>query len=143
MLNYICLIIVVLPTCKLAGRLVLNMTKYDIAQEQSLLNTIFQISGGSSRPTCQEAVSVSIIARYFPYETITSESETDQFVLGNYFVCKFHFTGPRPGEECLMKDSEMCNGWSTCLTDECGCGSPEVFFCGDGSGCIAMHQVRF
>ena len=40
---------------------------------------------------------------------------------------------------CIVDDDELCDGFSACLSDECGCG--EVFLCGDNSGCIAVDQV--
>ena len=42
--------------------------------------------------------------------------------------------------ECLIPDSWVCDGFSTCLTEECGCGE-DVFVCADGSGCISLSQV--
>ena len=42
---------------------------------------------------------------------------------------------------CLLDQSELCNGFSSCLTDECGCDDSFVFYCGDSSGCISIDQV--
>ena len=42
---------------------------------------------------------------------------------------------------CLLDQSKFCNGFSSCLTDECGCDESFVFYCGDSSGCISMNQV--
>ena len=34
-----------------------------------------------------------------------------------------------------------CNGFSTCLTDECGCPDFPAFYCKGGTGCITFNQV--
>ena len=36
---------------------------------------------------------------------------------------------------------QVCDGYSNCLKDECGCDT-KVFHCVDRSGCIAIGQVR-
>ena len=45
----------------------------------------------------------------------------------------------------LAKPSQICNGYSQCLTDECGCENsdnlPDVFYCADGSGCITWDKL--
>ena len=43
----------------------------------------------------------------------------------------------------LSNSSSLCNGVSECLTDECGCHDSEidVFYCADGSGCIAWSGL--
>ena len=39
---------------------------------------------------------------------------------------------------------DLCNSFSACLTDECGCGEEhKVFYCADNSGCITLQQVSF
>ena len=44
----------------------------------------------------------------------------------------------------MIGDDELCNSFSACLTDECGCGEEhKVFYCADNSGCIALQQVSF
>ena len=126
----------------LGGCLVLNMTKFKVAHEFSLLNTAFQMDGGSAHPTCAEAAAISKSARYFPYDNINPENAT--FLLGNQFVCQFYQAGGRAfSQDCVMKESEVCNDWSTCLTDECGCDYTSVFYCADGNGCIAINQVSY
>ena len=39
-----------------------------------------------------------------------------------------------------MDQSELCNGVSVDLMDECDCGT-DNFLCHDGSGCLALPQV--
>ena len=76
-------------------------------------------------------------------------------------TCKFHFdttqteknlsfyipAGINFGDiewSCRLSDSSsLCNGFSECLTDECGCHDAEidVFYCADGSGCIAWSGL--
>ena len=44
----------------------------------------------------------------------------------------------------MIGDDELCNSFSACLTDECGCGKEhKVFYCADNSGCISLQQVSF
>ncbi|KAL5251055.1 hypothetical protein ACHWQZ_G016692 [Mnemiopsis leidyi] len=45
---------------------------------------------------------------------------------------------------CRLNDAtSICNGVSECLTDECGChdSQVDVFYCADGSGCIAWSGL--
>ena len=45
---------------------------------------------------------------------------------------------------CELSDStQFCDGFSDCLTDECGCHGniSDVFYCADGSGCIAWSGL--
>ena len=42
---------------------------------------------------------------------------------------------------CEVPPEEYCNRQSQCSTDECGCENVDVFFCRDGSGCIAFDNV--
>ena len=42
--------------------------------------------------------------------------------------------------DCLMLEDGVCDGFSQCLTDECGCGK-DVFKCADGKGCIAHDNL--
>ena len=44
----------------------------------------------------------------------------------------------------MIGDDELCNSFSACLTDECGCGEEhKVFYCADNSGCISLKQVSY
>ena len=42
--------------------------------------------------------------------------------------------------QCRVSEYEVCDGFSSCLTDECGCGK-DVFICADGVGCIAKDNL--
>ncbi|KAL5262105.1 hypothetical protein ACHWQZ_G007715 [Mnemiopsis leidyi] len=44
---------------------------------------------------------------------------------------------------CQLANSQFCDGFSDCLTDECCCHDSQidVFYCADGSGCIASSQI--
>ena len=42
--------------------------------------------------------------------------------------------------QCSVPPSHLCNGFSECLTDECGC-EENTFRCADGLGCIAMVNL--
>ena len=43
-------------------------------------------------------------------------------------------------EGCVIPESQLCDNYTTCLTDECDCGV-DTFLCGDGNGCISRAQV--
>ena len=43
--------------------------------------------------------------------------------------------------KCLMDKSNVCDGFSMCLTDECGCKDVDVFYCADSAGCISHANV--
>ena len=40
--------------------------------------------------------------------------------------------------QCIIPTRETCSGSSVCLTDECGCPGSDVFYCGDGHGCVTL-----
>ena len=42
---------------------------------------------------------------------------------------------------CELGPSFLCNGFSSCLTDECDCQDIPVFYCKDKSGCISLTQL--
>ena len=42
---------------------------------------------------------------------------------------------------CLISGNDLCDGFSMCLTDECGCKDVDVFYCADSAGCIAHANV--
>ena len=42
---------------------------------------------------------------------------------------------------CEIEQDFLCNGFSSCLTDECHCQDSSVFYCKDKSGCISLNQV--
>ena len=42
---------------------------------------------------------------------------------------------------CVINRDKFCDGYSSCLLDECGCEGEETFLCADKSGCIALSQV--
>ena len=41
---------------------------------------------------------------------------------------------------CALSDERKCDGFSSYLTDECGCGN-DTFKCADGTGCLTLDQV--
>ena len=46
-----------------------------------------------------------------------------------------------PKDMCAIPSSSKCDGFSSCLTDECGCHEDDTFKCADGKSCITMDQV--
>ena len=84
--------------------------------------------------TCARAMGNSLANRWFTFSFVGVD-EIDEYP--GYSVC--HFTAVKM---CIIRTEEMCNGFSECLSDECGCAKGlETFYCGDGSGCIAIGQV--
>ena len=65
------------------------------------------------------------------------ENGTDP--LTNYTLCSwdFEFEGITM---CTIPNYWMCDGFSSCLTDECTCGK-DIFKCADGRGCVTISQV--
>ena len=89
------------------------------------------------------------------------------FNIDNNFNTCCEFTGSCPVTgsvgECVVQQREICDGKSECLTDECGCTDivtnrstgnmshdvhrqitarrTGVFWCADGSGCIAFANL--
>ena len=45
----------------------------------------------------------------------------------------------------LALPTQICDGYSQCLTDECGCensnSTSDVFYCADGSGCVTWDKL--
>ena len=106
----------------------------------------------------QRTVSVLLNPRSGPRCLQTVKEKDTEF---NNKVCDFHFDIPanlgninhigsflRDVEwktwSCALKStSEICDGFSHCLTDECGCknSTTDVFYCADGSGCVTWNQL--
>ena len=44
---------------------------------------------------------------------------------------------------CIIPSSEICNGHSICLTDECECVDSDktLFLCADGIGCVTIDRT--
>ena len=63
----------------------------------------------------------------------------DLNVLFNYFVTR-KFDPTTMDWYCWLSPKSTCDGFSECLTDECGCGE-DVFKCADGNGCIARANL--
>ena len=56
-----------------------------------------------------------------------------------YSLCLRDTSEPRR-DTCAIPGNWKCDGFSTCLDDECGCGG-DHFKCADGMGCITLQQV--
>ena len=59
--------------------------------------------------------------------------------LNNYTLCSWDLELDRI-LMCTIPNEWMCDGFSSCLTDECTCGK-DTFKCADGHGCVTMSQV--
>ena len=57
--------------------------------------------------------------------------------ISGYYMC---IEGNMGNIGCAIPTSWKCDGFSSCLTDECGCGE-DTFKCADGRGCIAISQL--
>ena len=57
--------------------------------------------------------------------------------ISGYYMC---IEGNMGNKGCAIPTSWKCDGFSSCPTDECGCGE-DTFKCADGRGCIAISQL--
>ena len=57
--------------------------------------------------------------------------------ISGYYMC---IEGNMGNIGCAIPTSWKCDGFSSCPTDECGCGE-DTFKCADGRGCIAISQL--
>ena len=58
-----------------------------------------------------------------------------------FSLCLSDTSHPSLRETCAIPSSSKCDGFSSCLTDECGCHGDDTFKCADGKSCITMDQV--
>ena len=63
----------------------------------------------------------------------------------------YNLTLDKKNWKCLIPGRFECDGFSNCLTDECGCGrkttarsetQTPVFYCAQQPGCVTFPQVR-
>ena len=63
----------------------------------------------------------------------------------------YNLTLDKTNWKCLIPGRFVCDGFSNCLTDECGCGrkttarsetQTPVFYCAQQPGCVTFPQVR-
>ena len=77
------------------------------------------------------------IRNFFNDPMLTRTADSD-----DYLTCEFMTRSQSERKTCLITQTLLCDGVSVCASDECECGdSSEVFYCSDGSGCIALAQV--
>ena len=81
-----------------------------------------------------------------------NSSLTCPFTVDLNSICGSTYTGSFTGKcglaleeidsswQCRIRDIEVCDGFSNCLTDECDCGD-DVFKCADGVGCITRKNL--
>ena len=119
MILFLCLLILKVFSDEV---LVFNMTKF---QDNNFLNT-------KKNMTCAEGMTKSMTGRM-------SATSTTERAKVNSRLC--NMAGTWLETPCLLDQKEFCNGFSSCLTDECACKGRSVFYCGDNSGCISMDQV--
>ena len=100
----------------------------------------------SSNSTCTQARHIALMGRTADMTIVKDKASFDH---PDYSLClagllKSYDPGSPMFIErfCVIGDDELCNSFSACLTDECGCGADhKVFYCADNSGCIALQQV--
>ena len=71
---------------------------------------------------------VTLIANHTDHET-------------GFSLCLSEASHPRLRDTCAIPSTSKCDGFSSCLTDECGCHGDDTFKCADGKSCITMDQV--
>ena len=127
----------------ICGFWAVNMTSYNERRrnQHSFIPNGIQYSNS----TCTQARYIALIGRTADMTFIKDKASFDHDH-PVYSLClagmESYDQGPPKEILCLVKDDELCNSFSTCLTDECGCGEEhKVFYCADNSGCIALQQV--
>ena len=132
---------------------IINITTWDrLTQSNQFLLTVNGLAEKKfERTICNDFVFGEILSiravrnsyKYYRFRDIdqfTKAREGESF--SGYKLCyygNFNVSGlPRSG--CVLSESQVCNNYSSCLTDECNCG-PETFLCADGDGCISLQQV--
>ena len=122
MILFLCLLVFIALS---KGVLVFNMSKFQAKMG------FLDILDRNKSMRCDEAISEAKLGRLNTFDIIGMDKVTSSH------LCKTT-TQSIP---CLLDQSEFCNGFSSCVTDECGCDDSFVFYCGDSSGCISMEQV--
>ena len=75
----------------------------------------------------------------FPSLDAYREARAGKSIFG-YYLCYYGNIDMSYREGCVIPESQLCDNYTTCLTDECDCGV-DTFLCGDGNGCISRAQV--
>ena len=70
-----------------------------------------------------------------------ASSDLTVYKKGSALVSRIILNNPHTKWQCVISRFDLCSGVSQCLTDECNCKEIEVFYCNDGSGCIAFANV--
>ena len=129
-----------------ASRLMHNKDIGAIARPTIAIDNMLRTS--FEEQTCAELMSqqsVSKAIRVEDFFVYRYQSAYKTFLVNDtdpdtgYRVC-LRNTSVFPDKACVIPDSWKCDGFSTCLTDECGCGK-DTFKCADGKSCIALDQV--
>ena len=109
----------------------INLTKFQEVVNKFLDKELVS-TGISSRMTCGRALAAAKTARLDVYDHVNLTN----FASPDYMLCPI---AKWTRVFCLVPVSELQDGWSACLTDECG---KDVFYCADNNGCISIKQVR-
>ena len=105
---------------------VFNMSKF----QESIIKRGYV--DNNKNMTCEKALVKAMSGRIYAMDKVELNKVTSR-------LCKMPtMNGHLP---CLLDQSQFCNGFSSCLTDECECAGSSVFYCGDNSGCISIDQV--
>ena len=120
-----------------------KLHKRQLTDTTAMFNILYRPT--FDKPSCLDFESgaslVFIRDRYLMFST-ASNTFRDIYAgnsTSNYRIC---MDGYKTGHHfsCIIDEDSFCDGYSSCLQDECGCDD-EVFWCGDGSGCVALSQV--
>ena len=137
------------------GLNIINMTTANIVtrpsfQDKNMGLTNFLIKSLFEERTCTDLVISgasfkSIRTNNLYVSPLRDKEKYRSFLVNNthpdtqYSLC-LRNNSVYPEQACAIPDSWKCDGFSSCPTDECGCGR-DSFKCADGLGCISLDQV--
>ena len=127
-----------------ASSLVVNMTtlsrlldretpKFGI--QDSMLSKVFE------GQTCTDLVTQWGVSQATRHSDLFVRTENGTMIdnKDGYSMC-FERNSSAQTIRCAIPNKWKCDGYSSCLTDECGCGE-DTFKCADGRGCITISQL--
>ena len=102
--------------------------------EEQTCSDIAIFGVGISKGTRVENLRIRSINAAFP--ALVANGTDPQ---SGYVLC-LKDNGSKRDVACALSVEEKCDGFSSCLMDECDCGN-DTFKCADGRGCLTLDQV--